>query len=243
LAEADPHSLYWTQVLADAWSTRGWTALEAKDLTTAESYLRAAWHLEQDKMTGYHLGLVLEAKGDKAAAAHLYELASVSSGGALGGGTYSGYDLHDKIAASYQKLTGKALTATALNHGQYDGSLRAELDKQTEIHGFTRVSKLNGEAMFTAVYEAGKPVASYQMSGGKQFAPLGATLEGSRFGVVFPIGSKARLLREVRLICSPYGGGCDAYMLLPNAIRIPPKEITPADAPKGTKTVEIDLQP
>ena len=71
---------------------------------------------------------------------------------------------------------------------------------------------------------------------------MAATLQGNRFGVLLPAGSKARLLREVRIICTPYGG-CDAYLFLPSAVQIPPKDITPPNAPKGTKTIQIEVQP
>jgi len=250
LPPEDAHSLYWMQVLDFAWSTRGWAALETKDFPTAETYLSAAWHLNQDQMAGYKLGRVLEAKGDKAAAAHLYELASVTNGGMsdfTNKTLYPGYNLQERIHDHYLKLTGKPLTATSLNHGQYNGSLRAELDKEIQVHGFTRTSKLNGQALFILAYEAGKPVKASLLQGDKGFASMASLLEGHRFGVILPSGSKARLLREVRLICSSYGGGCDAYMLLPTAVQIPAKsiqmDITPPNAPKGTKTVQIELHP
>jgi hypothetical protein len=222
LAANDPRSLYWAQVLANAWCTLGWSALETKDLSTAKEYLLAAWRLSQDQTCGYQLGRLLEARGDKAAAAHQYELAHVSNVRiSFGGFLHSSYGVNDRIAASYEKLTGKPLTATALNHGQYNSSLRAELDKEMEIRSFTSKSKLTGEVLFTVAYEEGKPAKAYQLSGEKGFAPLAAALEGHNFGVRLPSGSKARLLREVRLMCSSYGGGCDAYLLLPTAVQIP----------------------
>jgi len=245
LSPDDADSLYWTQLLAHAWSTRGWAALEAKDLPTAENYLRAAWQLSQDQMIGYQLGRLLEAKGDKYDAAHIFELASVSTAGTndlVDRLFYSNYNVGDQIATSYARLTGKPLTATALNHGQYDGSLSAELDKENEVKGFTKASKLNGEALFILAYEPEKPVKAYLLQGDKGFASMESTLLAHHFPASVPNGSKARLLREVRLMCSSYGGGCDAYLLLPTAVRIPPKDITPPNAPKGTKTIQIEVQ-
>ncbi len=245
LSPNDADSLYWTQLLAHTWSTRGWAALEAKDLPTAENYLRAAWQLSQDQMIGYQLGRLLEAKGDNAGAMHIFELASVSTSGMndlVDRLFYSNYKVGDQIAASYEKLAGKPLAATALNHGQYNGSLSAELDKETEVKGFTQTSKLTGEALFTLAYEPEKPVKAYLLQGDKEFASMESALLTHHFPVSVPNGSKARLLREVRLICSTYGGGCNAYLLLPSAVRIPPKIITPANAPQGTKIVPIEIQ-
>jgi hypothetical protein len=217
----DPHSLRWARMLDNAWSTLGWAALESKDLPTAETYLRASWQNTQDQMTGFQLARLLEAKGEKAAAAHMLELAYVTGvSGELAEHEAVSYNLTDRIAEAYRKLTGKPLNATPLNHGQYNGSLRAELDKDIEIHGYTKASKLTGEALFAVTYEEGKPVKARFFNGDKAFAPMATVLEGHRIPVSLPQGSKARLLREVRLICAPYGG-CDAYMLLPSNIQIP----------------------
>jgi hypothetical protein len=208
-------------MLDNAWSTLGWAALESKDLPTAETYLRASWQNTQDQMTGFQLARLLEAKGEKAAAAHMLELAYVTGvSGELAEHEAVSYNLTDRIAEAYRKLTGKPLNATPLNHGQYNGSLRAELDKDIEIHGYTKASKLTGEALFAVTYEEGKPVKARFFNGDKAFAPMATVLEGHRIPVSLPQGSKARLLREVRLICAPYGG-CDAYMLLPSNIQIP----------------------
>ena len=239
----DPQSLQWTRLLDYAWTMRGWVALEAKDLDTAESFLRAAWKLSHNQVSGYLLGRLLEAKGEKAAAAHQYELARVGSSNYLDKTIYSNFNVQDRIAESYQKLTGNPMTATALNHGQYNGSLSAELDKEIEIRSFTRTSKFTGEVLFSVAYEAGKPVKAHLLQGDMRFAYLGGLLDAHKFGVLLPTGSKARLLREVRLICSEYGGGCDAYMLLPTALLMPATDITPPNAPKGTKTVQIQVQP
>jgi hypothetical protein len=221
LSSADPHSLRWARMLAYAWETLGWAALESQDLPTAESYMRASWQLSQDKMAGYQLARMLLAKGDKAAAAHQLELAHISSVQNLLGNLGFDYKLDDRISDDYTKITGKPLTATSLNHGEYKGSLRAELDSDIEFHGFTKASKLNGDVLFLVAYQEGKPVKARLLIGEKAFDSMAATLESRKIPAALPHGSKARLLREVRMVCSSYGGGCDAYVLLPTDIKIP----------------------
>jgi tetratricopeptide (TPR) repeat protein len=247
LPTADTHSLYWAWMLGLAWTERGWAALDSGDLPTAESYLRAAWHLDLDQLAGYQLGRLLEAKKDKAAAAHQYELAIIASENADKLLTFHDYDIQTHIRDSYQKLTGKPLNVTGLNRGQYNGSLRAELDKQTDFRGFIATSKVTGQALFTIACEAGKPAKASFLSGDKKLAPMAASLEGRRFGALLPASSKARLLREVNLVCSQYGGGCDAYLLSPDAIKIPAKSFgtitAPQGAPKEIKTVQLEVQP
>jgi hypothetical protein len=248
LPEDDPHSLFWTQALSSAWCMLGWSSLEIKDLATAENYLRAAWRLSQDRMSGYQLGRLLEMKGDKSTAAHQYELAHVTNiNDSFGGFLNSNYNLEDRIADGYKRVTGMQLTSVALNHGQYNGSLRAELDKQIEFRAFTRTSKITGEALFAVAYEAGKPVKVRFLDGDKKVESMASSLEKRPLGVLLPASSKARLLREVRLVCSQYGGGCDAYMLAPTEIKIPAKQstqsITLPIASKRTRTVRVELYP
>jgi hypothetical protein len=244
----DAHSLYWTQMLAFAWCVRGWAALESKDLPTAENYLRAAWRLSQDKTSGYQLGRLLEAKGNRAAAAHQYELAHAASAGNWfgSGSAYLPHGINDRIVESYRKFTGKDLTSSALKLTQYNGSLRQELDKEFEIRPLTRTSKLTGEAMFTVAFETGKPPKAYFLNGGKGFEPLQSALQTHPFSPILPAGSKARLLREFRLLCTPYAG-CDAYILLPTAIEYTARQVsidlTPPPPPPGTKVIHIPSEP
>ena len=245
LPDDDPHSLYWTQVLGDAWCLLGWSALEESKLPAAESYLRAAWRLSQDRTSGYQLGRLFQAQGNKAAAAHQFELASAASiNDAYGGFLSSAYKVDDRIKADYRSVTGKPLAATALNNGQYNGSLRAELDKEIEIRPLVRVTKLNGQAFFIVVLEAGKPVKARWIGGDKPLDSLVPTIQAHAFGSALPAGSKARLLRELRAVCTEWAG-CDAYILVPTAIQIPATQIshdiTPANAPTRTKTVRIEV--
>ena len=242
----DPNSLQWAILFDYAWAMRGWVALKTGDLATAESSLRAAWKLNHSQVSGYLLGQLLEAKGEKAAAAHQYEFAKLGSSNYLDQAIYSSFNVQDRIAESYQKLTGKPMTATSLNQGKYNGSLLAELDKETTFRSFTPTSKFTGEVFFTLAYEADKPAKAHLIEGDKKFASLAATLEARKLGGLMPASSKARLLREVRLMCSEYGGGCDAYLLSPWAIHIPGDTIYGKAiqvAPQGSKTIQVKELP
>ena len=247
ISSDDMHSLYFSKVLAYGWYVIGKAALESKDLTAAENYLTAAWRVSQDRSSGYELARVLEAKGNTSAAAHQYQLANATSiSNPFLSLLMPGSALNDKISDGYKRITGKPLTSTTLNNGQYNGSLRAELDKEIEIHGFVHATKLNGQAMFSIAFEAGKPVKAYMLGGDKVMESLVPVLQSRTYTPVLPAGSKARLLREFRVICTPYAG-CDVYILLPTSIQAPAtfihRDITPANAPKGTKTIQIEVDP
>jgi hypothetical protein len=249
LQASDPQSLYWAQALATAWCFRGWSALAANDLPTAETYLRAAWRLGQDQISGYLLGWLLEMKHERVAAAYQYELASLSHEGSL---ILTPQDLSDflkRIADGYKRVSGKELVATPLNHGAYEGSLKAELDKANEIHQIVHATKLTGEGLYVEEFEPGKPAKVSPLGSEKGFDALAPVLQAHGFQPLFPNGSKAKLMREVRIVCSPWSG-CDAYQLAPGSTRIPNRTINAApiqfERPKltrGTKTVEVKELP
>ena len=240
----DPRYLFSAKLLGDVWCMQGWTALEEDALDDAETYLRAAWRLSQDQTCGYLLSRVLETKGEKKAAAHLLELAHASDVQTVRTiDPDSSQNLQKQTSDRYEKLTGKALTSTALNHGQYTGSLQAELDKEREIQPFLRTTKLTGSGFFAVSFEEGKPVTATFLGGDKGFASLTSVIEAHPFPPQLPNGSKARLLREVKVICTPYAG-CDANFVLPSSIEMPSQKIqvTNASSPEaqpGKKTVRV----
>jgi hypothetical protein len=250
LETTDPHSLFWAQALGASWCVRGWSALAVADLPSAETYLRAAWNLNQDKVSGYLLGWLLEVKQQRAAAAHQYELAFVAR--------WSGYvssllpsppDIMKRIGDGYKRVTGKELAATGLNNGSYAGSLEADLDKATEIQQIVHVTKLTGEGLYVEDFESGNAAKVSMLSGDKGFDMLAPLLQAHGFQPVFPKGSKAVLLREVRIVCTPYAG-CDAYLMVPNSVQMPsrPIKVTPIlvqrpGASKDTKTIQVRQLP
>lgn len=218
-------SLYWMQGLSYAWSELGIARYRAKDLAAAEAYLRAAWQLSQDKRSGYWLGRVLEAKGNKVTAAHQLQLARVTAWGSGLVGLRS-INFDEEIDSEYARITGQGIKATPLNGGQYSGSLREQLDKQLEVHPILAKTKLNGTAFFTLAFQNSKAMHATWMGGDKELESLAHTLETHPFPVVLPPGSKAVLLREARVICTPWAG-CDANLLLPTANALPPIGIQP----------------
>lgn len=246
---SDVHAIYSARPLAGVWCIRGWAALEVHDLRTAEAYLRATWRLSQDRLTGYLLGRLLVAEGKKQEAAHQFQLANVASQQNPFGSGFDNYDPGPRIAAAYQNLTGHEIQSSELNHGAYDGSLQSQLDAMEQIRPLVHSTRLTGSALFALAFEEGKPTQVVFLEGDKYFRALESALRAHRFTSQLPSGSKARLLREVRVICSPWAG-CDAYLLGISSLQMPSSatrqriiRVFPPNAPKGSKTVEIQLQP
>jgi len=231
-------------LLANAWSARGWLALNQGDLATAENYLRAAWRVSPQRMTGFLLGRLLEAKGEKTAAAHQYALAHFAASSSSFELSDFGQDRDAKIRVAYAKAAGKDLSAGALNDGQYNGSLRAELDKVVEIKPIFHVTKLTGMGLYMVAFETGKPVKARFMGGDQGMEAAVAQLESYHFAPQLPTGSKARLLRQVRLVCTPYAG-CDAFLLSPDHVESAPIQVKALPKSPGSnageKTIEIRL--
>jgi hypothetical protein len=238
----DTHSLYWAQILSTAWSIRGWAALEAHDLPTSENYLRAAWALAQDSITGYQLGKLLEAKGDKDGAAHQYLLARhTKSSYMISGGEKF---IYDQIGENYHRLTGNDAETVAASMAKSNASESPvlQLSKKTEFRQITRSSKLTGAALYILAFEPGKPVQVRFLSGDKGFQNLENVFKSVPFHPLFPVGSKARILREIRMICTPYAG-CDGYLILPSSVEMPAHQITLPKAPDVSRTIQIEVRP
>jgi len=247
LSADNANSLYWTQVQMAAWTCVGWTELENKAAGTAAIFLEPVWKLSQSQLSGYLLGQALEQKGDKKAAAHLYELASVSGVDlAFDSPIAFNGELRRRIAESYKRLTGKELTATPLNQGQYKGSLRAELDKGLEIHPLVNATNLNGTAYFLLVSEAGQPLKVRLISGDSSLSALLHIISLRVPATAVPTGSKARVFREFQVICTQWAG-CDGNFFVPNKVQFPMGQgkfdVSGPTDPAGTHTVEIKLGP
>ena len=231
----DVQSVFSGVQLANAWCVRGWLELTANNLSAAESDLRAAWKLGLDRQSGYLLGKLYEAKGEKAAAAHQYELAHFASPSPRFV-LVTDTRLDAEITTAYKKLTGKDFPASALKGNRYDGSLLNEFDKEREIKPIFRVTKLTGVGYFSLAFEAGKPAKVVFLGGDMGMEHLAPQLEAYRFGMQLPAGSKARLLRELRAVCTPYAG-CDAYLITPASPETPPIKIS------GSRVIQLPVQP
>jgi hypothetical protein len=237
----DPHSLYMAKALAYAWCVKGWLALESNDLTVAEPYLRAAWLLDQDRPCGLQLGRMLEAKHDKLAAAHQYELAHASFN--PGEFEISVDETGKQLTENYHRLTGKSIAEGPVDPRSKNGvSLLEERDRLSEIRGFIHTTQLTGAGLFIVAFEAGKPAKATFLGGDKNFESLLPALRSHTYPAYVPAGSKARLLREVRLVCTPWAG-CDAYLLAPGAVETPPTPVRAVQVKSVPSSPSRDAEP
>ncbi len=239
----DIHSLYWTQMLSLGWEIKGRIALEAGDLPTAETFIQAAWRLGQNRQSCFQLGRVFEAQGNNTQAAHTYLLCKSANITNPLLGIQDPTEVDGKIAARYQALAGKNVNAPSvrLPGGAYLASPRAELDKVNEFRQITHTSKATGAALFALSFESGKPTEVRFIGGDASIKVFEPAVRSFSYHPVFPAGSKARILREIQLVCTPYAG-CDGYMKLPTSVENPQLQLKPAPG-TNNRTVKIELAP
>jgi len=245
LALDDTHSLYWSQLLSFEWEAKGRIALELHDLPTAQTYLEAAWQLGQNRQACYQLGRLFEAKGNKIGAAHTYLLCkSATIVSPVLAGTDSP-ELDRQIDSRYRALTERDVNSPAvrLPGGAYAPSPRAELDKQNEFRRILRTSKVTGSGMFALSSELGKPPQVQFIGGDTAIKSFASAIKSHSYHPVFPAGSKARTVREMQLVCTPYAG-CDGYMKLPSSVQAPAIQLKATGSPQRKDgVIQIQLAP
>jgi tetratricopeptide (TPR) repeat protein len=220
-SHGDPKIL---RTYAPLWDTAGWVYFKLGDYKRAESYIRAAWLLQQRAVVGEHLGEVYEKLNMPKEAAHAYSLA------------YSGVDLpkfipigrpspewvmkgyeetRTRIAERYKKLTGKTLEGHTfaiqrLPNGQWPLTPTEELSRIRELK-LGKIPGLLGSAGFDLAFSSGGPTAVVFESGDAKMKAISAKLAAAKFQVAVPADSKGILVRHVTVYCGQYAG-CDAVL-------------------------------
>ena len=91
--------------------------------------------------------------------------------------------------------------------------------------------------------EPGKPAEARFIGGDPAVKNYEAAIKSFAYHPVFPTGSKARILREMQLVCTPYAG-CDGYMKLPSTVQTPSIEMKATGTPSQKNgVVQIRLAP
>jgi hypothetical protein len=237
----DPLSLFWTNVISDAWFVTGWAALESGDRVSAESYLRASWWVSRDKSSGLELARVLEANGDQSQAAHLLELASVAHLDNPMGLMGSSFPTNDDLAEKYRYLTGR-MSPDSKEQLKAFGD---ELTRQNSIPSIVRSTNLDGNAVFLISLSAGGKSKAKWYLNDEAVAPAASAFESHSFETFFPNGSKAVLIREVYVSCAP-AKGCSAYLHPPTDLDFPGSHVNwnvfSPNNPSPFKTANIRLE-
>jgi len=207
-----------------AWDTLGWVYFQMGDFNRAESYLRAAWVLGQNAISGDHLAQALEKLGKKKEAENLYVLAlSASSVRTTTWGVPvmdppSAYQERRKqILSHYEHLTGRAypppVSINRLPNGEWTKTPSDQLRDARSVK-LGNTSSVNGSAEFSVVIAPGKVESVRYRYGDDQMKPMMEQLSTAHYPMLFPAGSGARIVRRVLLMCST-SSGCSVEVLPP----------------------------
>ena len=198
--------------IANHWDTLGWVYFRTGELEKAERYLRAAWVLSQRATIGVHLGRLYEREHKRDQAAHLYELAAVAEGHA------SATDVADR----YQRLTGKALGASATPGAVYGPRASVPVSPGEELLR-ARMFKLpsitteSATADFFVLLIPGSKAANVKfISGSTVLREAGKFVAAVPSVAEFPDDGPVKLVRRATVSCGD--AGCDLVLLTPGMV-------------------------
>ena len=188
------------------WDTLGWVYFQQGNLDTAEKYISAAWFLGQHSEVGYHLGQILEKRGKKEEAIHMYALASVAN------------RLVPEARESLDRLAGKDKSESLmkLTKDQLADSYTLKLGS------LLKNLKENTEAEFYVILAPG-PSGIAQVAGvrfirgDEKLRSLADALKSAKYNLIFPDEARTRLIRRGTLLCQTTGA-CSFLMLQPEYV-------------------------
>lgn len=189
------------QLVAD-WDTLGYILMREGKLEEARHYLEAAWNSEPSMAIGLHYGLTLEGQGERAAALRVYELCGEQQ-------------TMDAPPEDRKKLTA-AVARLKREHVRSTGE-----DPTLALQGMRTFHLLAGvapkkfeEATFRLEFVAGGPPQVMQVNGAAGMAQFVKKIAAVHFREMVPLGSKARLVRDAAMSCSPGDRRC-VLVLMP----------------------------
>jgi tetratricopeptide (TPR) repeat protein len=191
------------KVLAAYWDTLGWVNFRLGQIKEAESYLNAAWRLNQESEIADHLGQVYEAEGKK-------HDAMVAYSGAVAAGHASDH--------SHKRLD-ELERVESRRTGQVD--VLALQDQRTiNLEKFPNKPSKHASAEFFVLLAPGPKIAAVKfISGSEDLRGANQVLSAAQIDAVFPDDHPARILRRGVLDCEPEVPGCVFVLFPPNDVR------------------------
>jgi hypothetical protein len=194
------------------WDTLGWVHFRLGHFIEAESYLSAAWNLQQASIEAGHLGQVYEQEGKTSAALRMYGLALAASATEK----QTGEDDLTETRKRFAKLSAESKSAAPVDIRHADLN-RNNLNKMRLVV-LPRFTAARGSAEFFLLFAPGPKVEDLKfISGSENQKSAIKVLKSAKFPVIFPPDSAARLLRRVTVMCAPVTG-CQALLLNPEDV-------------------------
>jgi len=210
LSQVQPDDFAEVSSIGDYWDTLGWIYFQRGDLAKAQSYIRAAWRLNQRGEVGDHFAQVYEKLGEKQVAVHQYAVALAAP-----------HSVAETRARLMLLLGGNSEIDDLVKKARPD----LENDRTFEIKEGTQIEKEDASAdlliLMTPYGSEGRSTKAEDVAFVKGSESLRAAVDQLRtidFGTVFPDASPVKLVRRGKVTCSR--GGCKLSLSLPeDAIR------------------------
>jgi tetratricopeptide (TPR) repeat protein len=199
--------------LAAYWDTLGWISFQRGELPKAETYVHAAWLLNQHGEVGDHLAQIYEKQGRKKESLELYARAA----GAAHPVPETKTKLFSLVGDEKKLATMTSAGAEALSTQRSIKLGNLKWDAGT---------KDTASAEFFVALEPGASTTSppkvadvKYISGDSALRPFAEALRAARFPDVFPDATPTQIVRRGILSCSRQTHECVFVMILPEDVR------------------------
>ncbi len=184
------------------WDTLGWVHFQKGNLDLAEKYITAAWRVGQQGEVGYHLGQIIEKRGQKEEAIRMYSTAA------------SAFGAVPETIESLDRLVGRTrseqLVREAFQQIQHARTVKFNtpgLDLKGTREAQVFVVLTPGAGRKAQVTE------TMFIRGDEKLRPALAALKSADFNLIFPDDAATKVIRRGTLFCQNAGGGCSFIMV------------------------------
>lgn len=219
VAGANEESFTRARELTEYWDTLGYILMKEGKLKEARSYLEASWSNSQRAVVGLHYGRVLEQLHERAQALRIYKLTlhqenDVASEVAVYERS-TGQKLPARPRETHDKLTA-AIARLKREHVASSGEdPTLALQAMRTFHLLAgRAPKKFQQATFRLEFAADGPPQVMQVNGDAVMAQFVGKIRQVRFPELVPAASKAELVRDAAMSCSPGDRHC-VLVLMP----------------------------
>jgi tetratricopeptide (TPR) repeat protein len=216
---ANEESFTRARELTEYWDTLGYILMKEGKLKEARSYLEASWNNAQSPLVGLHYGRVLEQLKERAEALRIYKLALHQENDAANEMADYERSTGQKLPAPPQETHDKLTAAIARLKREHVASTGEDptfaLQSMRTFHLLVvRAPKKFQQATFRLEFAADGPPQVMQVNGDAWMAQFVRKIKLVRFPELVPAGSKAELVRDAAMSCSPGDRHC-VLVLMP----------------------------
>jgi len=207
LSTLTPSQITDISYLANSWDNDGWARFRSGDIDGGLKYVEAAWRLGQFAVAGDHLGQILDRKGNRAEAIHVWQLTLATS------------SKQPDVAERLRKLAPPEPVRPSGHSIVVSPAEEVSKMRNVAIPGFSRPK---GSAEFFVLLSANGVEDVSFISGAEDLRAAKDQIAKAHFDVSFPDAGPEKITRRGILSCSQYTTpNCQLVLLLPSNTKVP----------------------